>query len=475
MRALLVAGVALLLAPAAAPAASPPNDSRNAPQTITARGDVRGTTVEATREPSDPPNCPEKGGPTVWYRYVAPKAGVARLLLDTEGGLDAVVAIYEKERSTLTRVGCAQTRRGRLYGQFDLDQGEFLIRVAEREGSASGAFRLRFSGVLEEPKPPGDALGRSGQARGTLNALTAPFAQWSRVLHSGQDYRVRVAASDPNGCDVAMRLIDPAGNTRRRFFGCRDYTVVTPDADSAGRWTVALEAEGGTADSTPYQVSMLHAGRDDLAPGRFLGGFGVARGRVSGRGPDAQDVYRFDVTRRAEITLSLTSRGSMGMVLRTERGHRVTSASVDPDSGPGQIRTRLRPGRFYLVVDAARTAGGRYTLRRLTRVITATKVTFDGRPQSERRPGGSATVRVDVSNGAAGRARVVLERFDPQFGWRFWQRRTIRIAGGHGGFGVNVSQIGSYRARAEYLGNRRNSPSRARRAARLRVVSPLHD
>jgi hypothetical protein len=474
MRALVAVLALLLVAPTTAAAAPPPNDSRDAPQTIGARADVRGTTVEATREPTDPPNCPEKGGPTVWYRYVAPKAGTARLLLDTEGGLDAVVAVYEKERSTLTRVGCAETRRGRLFGQFRLDEGEHFIRVAEREGSASGAFRLRFSGVLEEPKPPGEALGRSGQARGTLNALTAPFAQWSRVLHSGQDYRVRVAAGDPEHCDVAVRLIDPRGRTRR-VFGCRDYTVVTPDTDAAGRWTVALEAEGGTADSAPYRVAMLHAGTDDLAPGRFLGGFGVARGRVSGNGPDAQDVYRFDVTRRAEITLSLSSRGTMRMALRNERGHRVTSASVDPESGPGQIRTRLRPGRFYLVVDAARSAGGRYTLRRLTRVITATKVTFDGRPQSERRPGGSATVRVDVSNGATGRARVVLERFDPQFGWRFWQRRTIRIAGGHGGFGVDVSQLGSYRARAEYLGSRRNSPSRARRAARLRVVAPLHD
>ncbi|HEY3188628.1 MAG TPA: hypothetical protein VGJ70_14200, partial [Solirubrobacteraceae bacterium] len=165
------------------------------------------------------------------------------------------------------------------------------------------------------------------------------------------------------------------------------------------------------------------------------------------------------------------SRGAMNLVLRTERGHRVTSARVDGDTG--RIRTRLRPGRFYLTVDAARSAGGRYTLRRLTRVITATRVTFDGRPESQRPPGGRAAVRVDVSNGASGRARIVLERFDPQFGWRFWQRRTIRISGGRGGFVVDVSQIGSYRARAEYLGSRTNSPSRASRAARLRVVDTL--
>ncbi|HEY3188777.1 MAG TPA: hypothetical protein VGJ70_14950, partial [Solirubrobacteraceae bacterium] len=414
----------MVFVPAPAALAAPPlNDARAAPQTITARADVRGTTVEATREPTDPKACPDRGGATVWYTYVAPRAGVARLLLDTEGGLDAVVAIYEKERTTLTRIACAQTRRGRLYGQFRFDAGEHLIRVAEREGSAPGPFRLRFSGVLEEPKPPGRALPRSGQAGGTLNALTAPFAQWSRVLRAGHDYRIRVSAGNPDDCDVTVRMIDPDGKTRN-VMDCRDYTVLTPDPDAAGRWTIALEARGGSADNARYRVAMVGAGSDDLAPGDFLGDFGVARGRVSGRGPDAQDLYRFDVTRRAEITLSLASRGAMNLVLRTERGHRVTSARVDGETG--RIRTRLRPGRFYLTVDAAQSAGGRYRLRRLTRVITSTTVTFDGRLESQRPPGGRAMVRVGVSNGAGGPARIVLERFDPQFGWRFWQRRTIR-------------------------------------------------
>src|SRR5919201_4914413 len=124
----LAALVVFLPAPAAL-AGPPPNDARSAPATITARADVRGTTVEATREPTDPRACPEGGGATVWYRYVAPRAGLARLLLDTEGGLDAVVAVYEKERTTLTRIACAQTRRGRLYGQVRLDEGEYVIRV----------------------------------------------------------------------------------------------------------------------------------------------------------------------------------------------------------------------------------------------------------------------------------------------------------------------------------------------------------
>lgn len=449
------------------------NDDRQSARTIGAGADVTGTTVGATREAGDPPNCPERGQATVWYRYVAPKDGVARLLLQVIGGkLDASVAVYEVENAVLTRVACADTRRGRVFTQVSLDKGEYLIRVAERPDSGSGAFRLRFSGVLAEPDPPGRPLGADGRASGTLDPLTRPFAAFSRRLRAGNDYRVRVLAGDPGNCDVSVRLIAPSGETRRTL-ACRDYVLLTPSPSSAGRWTISLAAGSGTTESARYTVSVTRAGPDDLAPGRFLGAFGSAGDSVSGRGPDAEDVYRFDVTRRAEITLRLRSRGAMRLLLLTERGRRVTSAYVNGDTG--QIRTRLRPGRFYAVVSASRSAGGRYRLSRLTRVITSTTVTWDGAGTREKGPGGSSTVGVNVSGADSGRASVVLERFDPQHGWRFWKQRSVGISGGRAAFSVSTATIGRYRARARFLGTRSASPSRARRAAHLRVVAPLRD
>ncbi len=473
MRASSVLGACLattLALCAPAHAAAPANDNRAAAAPLSAGADVTGTTAGSTREAGEPPNCPADGGGSVWYRYTAQREGSARVLLETKGKLDASIAIYEVDNSTITRVDCADTRRGSAFVEAELERGPYLVRVAERKGSQSGDFRLRFSGVLTEPTGTGTRLPASGRVRGTVNPLTRPFLRVSRSLRAGQDYRVRVAVGKGGECNTSIRIISPSGDQNE--LECRDYGIVTPGPGAGGRWTIALDSQGGGADER-YDVSITATGADDLAPGHFIGGFGRAGGSVSGQGPDAEDVYRFDVTERAEITLQLRSKGSMHMQLRTERGRAVTSAEVDDDTG--QIRTRLRPGRFYVVVSAADAAGGRYTLSRLTRVITATTVTWDGQASLEKAPGSSSTVGVTTTAAAGGRAIVTVERFDPTYGWRFWIRRTIPIAGGHGSMSVPATSIGRYRVRAEFLGTRRHSPSRTRRTASLRVVAPLRE
>lgn len=452
-------------------AAAPANDNRAAAAPLTAGDDVTGTTVGATREANEPPNCPEKGGGSVWYRYTAPRDGSARLFLQTRDKLDASVAVYEVDNSTINRIACADSRRGEAFIDTTLDKGPYLIRVTEKPGSQSGGFRLRFSGVLTEPEGTGTPLPASGRVRGTLNPLTRPFLRVSRSLKAGHDYRVRVAVGKGGECGTRIRLLAPDGSSAGSL-DCRDYGIITPGPGEGGRYTLALDSQGGAADEA-YDVSITGVGPDDLAPGHFIGGFGRARGSVSGKGPDAEDVYRFDVTKRAEITLELSSKGSMSMQLRTERGRRVTSAEVD--DGSDQIRTRLRPGRFYVVVSAADSAGGRYTLSRLTRVITSTTVTWDGQGSLEKGPGSSSTVGVTTSNAASGRAIVTVERFDPTYGWRFWIQKRITISGGHGSMSVPATEIGRYRVRAGFLGTRRFSPSRTRRTASLRVVAPLRE
>ena len=218
------------------------NDNRATPATLSAGADVTGTTVDATRELNEPPNCPAKGGDSVWYRYTAPRSGAARVLLETRGGLDATVAIYEVERSTITRVGCADSRKGVAFVEGSLDAGTYLIRVTEREGSDPGTFRLRFSGVLTEPSGTGRKLPASGRLRGKLNPLTRPFLRVSRKLSAGRSYRVRVSVGSGGRCNASIRLRYPDDDTR--YFDCRDYTVITPDPSYSG--THVLTVEEGT-------------------------------------------------------------------------------------------------------------------------------------------------------------------------------------------------------------------------------------
>ena len=104
---------------------------------------------------------------------------------------------------------------------------------------------------------------------------------------------------NPSACDDG----NPCTADSCQVVGGSDGGVTDGGSDGGG--------DGGTADDAKFQVAMVGASGDDLAPGRFIGGFGVARGSVSGKGPDAQDVIRFDVTKRAEITLSLSTKGSV--------------------------------------------------------------------------------------------------------------------------------------------------------------------
>ena len=64
-----------------------------------------------------------------------------------------------------------------------------------------------------------------------------------------------------------------------------------------------------------------------------------------------------------------------------------------------------------------------------------------------------------VNPGVAGVARVTVERLDPEFGWQYVRTVNVRVAGGHGSFGLGPVTVGRWRARAEYLGTRDAAPS----------------
>ncbi|HKX83770.1 MAG TPA: hypothetical protein VJL58_06110, partial [Pyrinomonadaceae bacterium] len=73
---------------------APANDNFAAAQVLsTAVTSVNGTTAAATNEPGEPGHGDNRGGSSVWYKYVAPGTGV--LHVNTAGtGLDTTLAVY---------------------------------------------------------------------------------------------------------------------------------------------------------------------------------------------------------------------------------------------------------------------------------------------------------------------------------------------------------------------------------------------
>ncbi len=156
-----------------------------------------------------------------------------------------------------------------------------LIRITEREESQSGAFRLRFSGVLTEPSGTGRSLPASGRVRGKLNPIapTRPFPACSCKLRAGQSYRVRVSVGSGGDCNANITLGYPDDDTRG--LDCRDYTVITPDPSYSGMHVITIEEGTQSPDDESYDVSITPVGPETLRAGRFIGGFGKARGSVS--------------------------------------------------------------------------------------------------------------------------------------------------------------------------------------------------
>jgi hypothetical protein len=86
---LLLISLLWLAAPAAA--APPANDARTAAQPLTLPALVRGTTVDATLDPDEPPPGCETIKGSVWYSFTAASSRELIVALDAAGDLDAEV------------------------------------------------------------------------------------------------------------------------------------------------------------------------------------------------------------------------------------------------------------------------------------------------------------------------------------------------------------------------------------------------
>jgi hypothetical protein len=477
VRKLIVVALAWgLLAPAAAHAAPPTNDNRASAQTLSLPATVHGTTVDATLEDTEPSSCVGQTGGSVWYEVPAGTAPRAVVLeLDADGDMDAAVDVFRRERSQLTSVVCAQTnRRGRATLDFRQAKNTgYLIRVAPLFNSVADTFTLRVVQPDLPERPPGRRLGSAG-ASGTVDAIANPDDAYAISMKSGHSYRVHLVSKQR--C-VSAALYPPGtssfddGSPVHRL-GCNGYFLFTPGPGEGGRYGLQVVAPRTKRGGLPYHVQVAPAGPDDTAPGLELPNDTRLRGALRGSGADVVDLYRFEVRRPSTLDLRMRTASShaFNLQLLSGRGHRIACACGD--FGSQGIRLKVKPGRFYAAVRSRSGSDGNYRLSRLTRTITKTRVSIDGKRNAQVAPGSSVTIAVGVSPEGAGPVTVDVERFDPLAGWQFYTRFHRTASGGLATIPFTPPTEGRWRAHATFDGNRQFAPSGPARATLL-VAEPI--
>jgi hypothetical protein len=434
--------------------------------------DVGGTTLGSTAVTDDPASgCGGTAG-SVWYRLDPRKDQRVVVELKANGDLDATLDVYLRERSQLTPVRCDQTdRKGAASVTFKVKSGEsYLIRVAQRTGSAAGTFRLAAFSPLPEASFPGARLPVRGVTH-VLDRVQDTEDAFRVRLREGVTYRINEADSI-QGC-MRLQLFGPHSSSfdsPDAVLRCGGYTLFTPGPGDGGRWSLRVQASSSFRGPQRYHLQVARAGPDDTSPGRFITNFARVHGGLRGSGIDVVDLYRFDVTKRSTLFVDLktSSSNTFDVVLTNDGGRRLACGCGD--EGGTELHRGLRPGRYFLAVRARPGSRGRYTLRRASRTITSAKITFNGSRRAVVGPGASAELAITTNPSVPGPKTFDVERFDPLDGWQFFRRFST----GGGAVSFHPPAVGKYRARGAYKGTRTAAPANTG-FAYLTVQAPLRD
>ena len=462
--------VGLLVNAASAAAAPPPNDVRAAAQPLGALpASVRGTVVDATVEPDEPPSSCAAAGASVWYALTARESRSIVIALDAEGDMDAAVDVYLRERSQLTPIDCRRTnRRGAATLDLDAEGGtNYLIRVAALGNSVKDRFRLR---VVEPDRPasfPGPRLPRRG-VTAAVDRIANPDDAWSVRLRRGLGYRINLVST--GGRCASVEFHRPQGGGSVRQLRCDAHTVYVPP--SSGLHTLHVVAPRRSRERIPYRLRVGRTAADDTAPGIRLANDTRMRGGLRGGELDAVDLYRFTVSRPSRMQINLRTSKNFDLRLERDTGGRI--ACDCGFEGSKQIEQRLERGRYYVVVQARDGAGGRDVLRRLARTITRARTLVDGDRRATVAPGRSVSLQLAVSPDVDGRATLLVERLDPLAGWLYHVQYRPLVRAGRATVVFRSPSVGRWRVTGSFLGTRHAAPSEGG-TAHFIVAEPLED
>jgi hypothetical protein len=289
-------------------------------------------------------------------------------------------------------------------------------------------------------------------------------------MQEGTTYRVNL---DPRGTRcVALEIYPPGTRSFRdtspaHRFRCGGYQLLTPRPGAGGKYILLARATRGDRRAQRYHVQVGPAGPDDTAPGIFIRNFARVRGFLQAGAIDVVDLYRFDVVRRSGLFLKLNTAGDMRMLLLNDLGRHL-------DTNSFLIRRGVSAGRYFVAIRSESDRRVPYTLSRISRTITRSRLTINGSRRAQAGPGESVRVGVSVTPAVSGPVRVDVERFDPLAGWQFYRRFHSRATSGHASVSFVPPGVGRYRARGLFLRTREATAS-ATNVARLLVASPLEE
>jgi FG-GAP repeat/PASTA domain len=234
---------------------SPPNDDFAAAQSISGdHGQIAGTTIGATKEPSEPNHAGDAGGSSTWYAWTASASGV--LTLDTcTTTFDTLLALYTgNDVAHLTAVAsnddspdcglaskvavavvAGTTYRIAIDG-FDGDWGNFVLTWT----------RTASPPPPQPPLPPANTA--SPTITGTALAgrtLTAAPGTWTGTAPVALTYAWERCDGHGKSCVLLP------GKTATK------YVIVRSDAGSTLRVVVTASNLGGRASATSAQTRVV--------------------------------------------------------------------------------------------------------------------------------------------------------------------------------------------------------------------------
>jgi hypothetical protein len=476
-RTMVLIVVLLLGAVTQALAASPPsNDNRNSAQPLGALpATVTGTTVGATVETTEPPSGCARSAGSVWYSvsFGSSPPGEVGVKVQANGDLDAAVDVFQRQRSQNTPVTCARTDQNGFAGTTFQPSANatYLIRIAQRASSTSGTFSLKVFVVAPPPSAPGPALPARG-GHGVLDSTFDTQDAYSLHLQAGTTYKVNLVKTN-DGC-MSLGLFPPGtnsfGGSPAAGLSCGGYRLFTPTV--SGRWSFLVTAASGLDGSQPYWLHLAPATSLEMAPGILLPNFARYTATLHGNLDTDVRLFRFDVTTFSDLTLFLqtASDESFDLKLLNDQGRYL---ECDCGSqGEETIRRQMRPGRYFVVVQAENFESGPFTLSRESRTITHVRVSFDGFGYEQISPGASTRVTATVSPAVDGPVTFELEYFDPVERWQFRGYYHAEAINGVAVLPFTPPEVGRWRATVVYGGTRSAAPATSG-WANLLVAAPL--
>ena len=477
-----LAGALLLVGAASGEAATPSSPGTPAPandalagaqQIHTLPASINGTTVGATTEAGERESaCNVATGSSVWYTLRLPAGHRVVLHLAAGGALDATIDVYHAVRSQLDSVGCQQTdANGKASFSFGASKnGLYDIRVAALQSSQLAPFTLEVFLPTPAVRPPGSPL-PAGGGNGQVDRIQNINAAYAVTLHAGVSYLISLANETKGAC-VSGALFAPGttsfgGEEEEPEAGgragasllqiqCGGYRLFTPAAGKGGRYSFEITPRPSHRGVQRFHLQVAPAGSDETAPGLSLPNYARARGYLSSRSSHVLRLYRMQVTSHSNLTLKLRAPESaeLKLQLRNQNGDVIECRCEG--GGSQTLQHQLLPGTYYAVVSVHGDTAGSFTLTRESRTITATSVSFSS---AKAAPGAALGIDVKVSPAASGPVSVVIERFDPVFGWQFYREAHAFVSGGLATVPFTPPAVGRWRANATYEGSRTASPS----------------